>query len=41
MNWAEIIREVGIAAMSLQTDRFYALYVLLFITAILYLARRH
>lgn len=39
MDWKGIIRELRLLATQLQTDRFYALYLLLAIVIIAYLVR--
>jgi hypothetical protein len=39
MDWKGIIRELRLLATQLQTDRFYALYLLLAIVIIVYLVR--
>lgn len=39
MDWPKIIRELRLLATQLQTDRFYALYVLLWLMVIAYLIR--
>jgi len=39
MDWKGIIRELRLLATQLQTDRFYALYVLLAILVVAYAVR--
>lgn len=39
MDWKGIIRELRLLATQLQTDRFYALYLLLAILVVAYAAR--
>lgn len=36
MDWKDIIRELRLLATQLQTDRFYALYLLLVILVVAY-----
>lgn len=39
MDWPKIIRELRLLATQLQTDRFYALYLLLGVALLVYLTR--
>jgi hypothetical protein len=39
MDWKGIVRELRLLATQLQTDRFYALYLLLAILVIVYAVR--
>jgi hypothetical protein len=39
MDWKGIIRELRLLATQLQTDRFYALYLLLAILVVVYAVR--
>lgn len=39
MDWSKIIRELRLLATQLQTDRFYALYLLLGLVVFAYLTR--
>lgn len=40
MDWTGIIRELGVLAMNIQTDRFYALYLLGAIVIFLWFFRK-
>jgi hypothetical protein len=41
MDWTGIIRELGMLAMNIQTDRFYALYLLGAVVVVLWFGRKH
>lgn len=41
MDWVGILRELRILATQLQTDRFYALYLLLAVLVVAYLIRKY
>lgn len=41
MDWTGIIRELGMLAMNIQTDRFYALYLLGLVVVVLWFGRKY
>lgn len=41
MDWVGILRELRILATQLQTDRFYALYLLLAVFVVVYLILKY
>jgi hypothetical protein len=41
MDWVGILRELRILMTQLQTDRFYALYLLLAVLAVAYLIKKY
>lgn len=40
LDWVGILRELRILATKLQTDRFYALYALITVLAVVYLIKK-
>lgn len=40
MDWTGIIRELGILAINIQTDRFYAIYLLIAVFVVLWWVRK-
>lgn len=40
MDWTGIIRELGTLAINIQTDRFYAIYLLIAVFVVLWWVRK-